>query len=254
MKVMPDNYRLVFKIGAVKKISNCVKNTFELSVDHEDLVVDPGSLVKINVHVRPVGDFNDNVALSVNEGSINPREGKPFFEAAWELTAPKDPGDYEYHVKGASGDLIRDAKVIIRVKGAVESLCIDNISELMNAPDDYKLTEFELRDVDFDLLQLTRIRPLIKSINEARIKFTSGGTTVTLNVSNIDVDTFDQMIKYIRNSLGHVNTQAIAENAKFNVSGISVSRIKEMNKERNLVEMMKDFPIHMCFNKSNAPN
>mgnify|MGYP001626181069 CR=1 FL=1 len=251
MKTRPDDYRLVFKLGTIKRVEECVKNSFELSVDNREFDVEPGSQIRINVDVGPVGEFNDNVTLNIDYGSISPVEDKPRFKAIWELTAPKDGGIYRYHVIGSSRNIVRSVEIVVRVKGAAETICVDNVGGLTSISDDYKLSDFELRDADFDAIQLVKIKPLIKSIGETRVEFVSGNTKVVLDVSNIDVDAFDQMIKNVRNILGRVNTQVFAEYVKFNVSGIAMGKIKELK----LIETLSDaysrrqFSMKMCFSK-----
>ncbi len=95
---------------------------FYIGVKPSTVEAKPRSPIEVEVDVKPVGGFRDEVRLHVDHGHLEPSIGTPPFRALWSLTAEEAEGIYTYTVTGASRSLKTDARISVKVFGEWEIL------------------------------------------------------------------------------------------------------------------------------------
>jgi len=125
--IVQKDWEKVLKEGKIIRQEEVIERGFFLKLSHSSVEVMPGERVEINVEVKPIEEYSEDVELSVDYGNLSLTKEKPPFNAVWSFTAPSHPGDYTYAVEAISNDITAKASLSVSVKSPEEEVEVDKL-------------------------------------------------------------------------------------------------------------------------------
>jgi len=191
--------KLIFKKEIIEK-------GFDLKIEPEYVEIRPNLDLQVKVHIEPIGGFDGEVTITVDEGSIKPDKGKPPFEAIWALKSKPFEDIYTYKVKAIYNELSRERTLTIKVLG-----------------------EYEVVSVDF-----YDYKPLVGDIIEEISQITSIGGLQTIS---------ERVGKLVKASLNvHMDASGYDGKLKMVIDGIALDDIKDLIDK--MVEVLKNLSLN----------
>jgi len=125
--IVQEDWEKVLKEGKIIKQEEVIERGFLLKLSRSSVKVMPSEKVEINVEVKPIEEYSEDVELSVDYGDLSLTREKPPFNAIWSFTAPSDPGDYTYTVKAISNSIEAKASLFVNVKSPEEDIEVNEL-------------------------------------------------------------------------------------------------------------------------------
>ena len=125
--IVQKDWEKVLKEGKIIRQEEVIERGFFLKLSHSSVEVMPGEMVEINVEVKPIEEYSEDVELSVDYGNLSLTREKPPFNAVWSFTAPSDPGDHTYAVEAISNGITAKASLFVSVKSPEEDIEVNKL-------------------------------------------------------------------------------------------------------------------------------
>ena len=110
----------ILKAGKVYLREETVPRGFLIKATPSFLSIEEGESPTVKLEVQAAGNYDCEVRLAVDEGTVNPDSAKPPFQAEWQLPAMK-AGTFTFTVKGVGADgQSKEASITVDVKSLEE--------------------------------------------------------------------------------------------------------------------------------------
>ncbi len=219
--IVQKDWEKVLKEGKIIRKEKVVDEGFFLKLSHSSVEVMPAETVEVNVEVKPVNEYSEEVKLTADCGHLSPTRERPPFNAVWSITAPSDPGDHRYTVEAISNRIKVKADLSVRVKSPEEDIEVNKLDSYTGA----KLTGISTND----LMNLKKMLDVVSRLNlnaeaDVRIDF---GENISFTGKGMDVKIaglFVQKFADIQRSLPSLEARSV--NGSVNIEPVILDHSK----------------------------
>ena len=145
----------IIKWGKILEKEREIKTGFMLSLKPSTLTVKEGGQVKIEIEVKSIDFYDQQVEIEVNEGTVTPKTGKPPFNAVWDLGVFETAGVHTFKIRAVGEDRTEVTSTLtVNVEGAEEEI---EVRKLEAAHGGAKLDQIEVKDSETFLMAVERL-------------------------------------------------------------------------------------------------
>jgi len=201
-----SNFEVLVKEGILIRKEEVIREDINISFSEEEVVVNPGEIVSVEVKVMPIGEVSSRVEMKVDQGSLEPDKGEIPLTSMWRMQAPSEPGVYEYGVEVYVEKLDKTIRknLVITVKKRKEEI-------IVSGKEVEKYTGFEItRAIIEDYMAFDSLVRLIGKkvvVENGRAEVFLEDSSISLNFRNIDPEIMRQMIKDSKDYLGYMQAK-----------------------------------------------
>ncbi|MEM3943961.1 MAG: DUF499 domain-containing protein [Thermofilaceae archaeon] len=192
----------ILKEGVVYERGDVIERGFVVNVQPSLVEVDEGGVVEVEVSVEPVGGYDSEVKLRVDEGAISPLSGRPPFTAKWRI-GPLAAGRRAVKVVAEGDGYSREGILTVSVRSLEEEVTVKRL-DLSHV--EAKLTEICVRDLMYAQMALNRIAQLnAKAKVDLSVRISG---SIVLNGSDVDAKLAELVIQRISDLSRFAPTEA----------------------------------------------
>jgi hypothetical protein len=175
-----------------------IREEFDIILSQEYMRTKINEPIEIDVKVEQIGVFDYEVELRVDDGTIEPKKGKPSFSSKWKLKAPEIPKTYAITLNALANDPKRTKipkTLTIEVLREVE---FEEVHQLTTEHIGRTLVQINTSDYNSFTNLMYTIEPMLKELEpnlDGNVTIASGVCKINLNVSNTDPAVFKHLIK-----------------------------------------------------------
>ena len=164
--------------------------------------MDEGGVVEVEVSVEPVGGYDSEVKLRVDEGAIAPLSGRPPFTAKWRI-GPLAAGRRAIKVVAEGDGYSREGVLTVSVRSLEEEVTVKRLDP---SHVEAKLAEISVRDLAYAQMALSRIAQLnAKAKVDLSVRISG---SIVLNGSDVDAKLAELVIQRISDLSRFTPTEA----------------------------------------------
>ncbi|MEM3056928.1 MAG: DUF499 domain-containing protein, partial [Candidatus Bathyarchaeia archaeon] len=195
------DWELTLKAGLILRMEELIPRGFILEVKPSQVDIEPGKSIELNINIEPVGDYAEEVSLTVSGGSLDKRMGNPPLNIAWRIEPPLDPGKYIYTVKATGKDgTAKEGQLLVTVLSPEIDIEIDgtDLERYLGA----KLLAITLKEITPIRLCLN-VAPSMDSGAKADVEV-HFGEEASFNGENMDVNIARRFVDKFNDILGSI--------------------------------------------------